>query len=170
LLFLIAQVETFYTEPDDQRSDLGSYIQGYITNGSTICFGTDAHLNSHWIEVYLSQQVPDFGVAERVIVLPLQVDSGKVGITSLLELDEPLREVAVTPGQYSVYLLAFNLGIDQATKWQQRDFTDDSDPPAGENDRGNVNFEWYQIILSPGQPDNIGVVKWIPKTGQGVKL
>lgn len=63
--------DSFYSDPDEKRSDIGSDRQGFVTNGTTICFGTDAHLNDHWVEVFSSVQVPDFGQAERIIALPL---------------------------------------------------------------------------------------------------
>lgn len=147
--------ESFYTEPDNQRSDLGSYQQGYITNGRTICFGTEAHLNNHWIEVYLSEQLPDLAEAQRVLALPLQVDSGKVAITNLLNLGEPISEIVVPSGQYTVYLFAFNLGVDEAREWERGDFVDDDRQLSDEELKAELNFERYKIVLVSGMLDLI---------------
>ncbi|MBD2072347.1 hypothetical protein H6F86_00160 [Phormidium sp. FACHB-592] len=154
--------DSFYSDPDEKRSDLGSYRQGYITNGRTICFGTDAHLNDHWIEVYASTQVPAFGKAERVIALPLRIDSGRVAITNLLYLTEPMKQVDINPGVWTVYLLAFNLGTDrlfnrgiprpESRSGKQLDqLTDDQL-------KANWEFERYQIILVPGFQTPVGVL------------
>ncbi|MBW4538017.1 MAG: hypothetical protein KME43_02605 [Myxacorys chilensis ATA2-1-KO14] len=141
--------ESFYSEPDDNRSDLGSYGQGYITNGKTICFGTAAHLNNHWMEVYSSAQRPEFGQAEKVIALPLVIDSGNIGITSLLDLNEPMKKVAVNSGIWTVYLLAFNLGSDPEG---------DSEVPSDEQLRADWKAERYKMVLVPGFQTPIGVL------------
>lgn len=136
--------ESFYSDPDNDRSDIGSYRQGYLTNGKSICFGTTADLNDHWIEVYSSTQVPDFGQAEKVIALPLKIDSGGVGITNLLYL-EPIKEVSVNSGIWTVYLLAFNLGVD-------------SEESSDEQLRANWEVERYRIVLVPDFRTPIGIL------------
>lgn len=153
--------ESFCFEPDEHRSDLGSYRQGYLTNGETIFFGTDAHLNVHWIEVYSSPQVPDFGEAERVIALPLKVDSGKVGITNLLSMSEPIKIVFVEPGVWTVYLLAFNLGSDQF--WDRRVVRPERNPEplSDEQLKANWEYERYKIVLVPGFQTPIGVLRGV---------
>lgn len=149
--------ESFFSDPDDYRSDIGSYRQGYITDGKTICFGTVAHLNDHWIEVYSSPQAPDFGQAERVIALPLKVASGRVGITDLLYLHEP-KEISINSGVWTVYLLAFNLGSDQY--WHRRVARTERNPErlSDEQLRANWEFERYRIVLVPNFQTPIGVL------------
>lgn len=154
--------ESFYSDLDDERSDIGSYRQGYITNGRTICFGTVAHLNDHWIEVYASSQIPDFDQAERVIALPLNIDSGRVGITDLLYLNEPSEEILVDPGVWTIYFLAFNLGSDRL--WERRVARPErrserlSDELSDEQLRTNWEFERYRIVLVPGFQPPIGII------------
>ncbi|BAU13300.1 hypothetical protein LEP3755_38390 [Leptolyngbya sp. NIES-3755] len=150
--------ESFYSDPDEKRSDLGSYRQGFVTNGTTICFGTDAHLNDHWIEVFSSVQIPDFGQAERVIALPLKVDSGKVGITNLLYLRKPVKEVTIDAGIWTVYLLAFSLGSDEFHNRGIERPKLDSDRLTDEQLRNNWEFERYRIVLVPGMQVPIGVL------------
>lgn len=151
--------KSFYSDLDEHRSDLGSYRQGYITNGRTICFGTDAHLNVHWIEVYSSPQVPNLGRAERVIALPLKIDSGKVGITNLSYLNEPIKEVSLNSGVWTVYLLAFNLGSDQY--WDRRVARSErkSETLSDEQLKTNWEFERYRIIFVPSFQTPIGVLR-----------
>ena len=150
--------ESFYSDLDDERSDIGSYRQGYITNGRTICFGTIAHLNDHWIEVYSSAQIPEFGQAERVIALPLKVDSGRVGITDLAGLDVPVEEISVNPGVWTVYSLAFNLGSDKF--WERRVARPErsSERLSDEQLRANWEFERYRVVLVPGFQPPIGIL------------
>lgn len=102
-----------FGEPGDFLHMIGSHRQGYISNGEVICFGTDTHLNDHWMQVYLASTPPDFDQEERVIALPLQLNSGKAVISELFSEPAPKREIAVAPGTYTVYLLAFSLGSDQ---------------------------------------------------------
>lgn len=154
--------ESFASEVDGKRTDIGSDRQGYITNGTTINFHTDAHLNVHWIEIYLANQPPKFGKAERVIALPLQVNSGKIAITTLNSDPKAPKKVAVRPGTWTVYLLAFNLGTDQlfnrriprpkSRSGKQPDELTDAQLKA------NWEFERYQIVLVPGFQTPIGVL------------
>lgn len=154
--------ESFYTEPDDRRTDIGSYRQGYLTNGRTIHFGTDADLNVHWVEVYLADHSPDFGKTERVIGLPLQVNSGKIVISVLFSEPDPTTEVALKPGTWTVYLLAFNLGSDQLFERREPrsdgNSEKDSKVLSDEQLKANWEFERYQIILVPGMQTPIGVL------------
>jgi hypothetical protein len=151
--------ESFYNDRDEHRSDIGSYLQGYITNGRTICFGTDAHLNIHWMEVYSSAQIPDFGQAERVIALPLKIDAGKVAIANLLYLDEPLKEILVDPGVWTVYLLAFNLGSDQYFDRRLKRTELSSEELSDDEIKANWEFERYRIILVPDLQTPIGILR-----------
>jgi hypothetical protein len=150
--------ESFYSDPEDNRSDIGSYRLGYLTNGRTICFGTEADSNDHWIEVYSSSQVPNFGRAERVIALPLKVDSGRIGITNLLYSYEPIQEVAVDSGVWTAYLLAFNIGSDKYWDQGTASLREDSEVPSDEQLKANWEFERYQIILVPDFQTPIGVL------------
>jgi hypothetical protein len=114
------------------------------------------------MEVYLANQPPNFGRAERVIALPLQVNSGKIAITTLNSDPKEQKKVAVQPGTWTVYLLAFNLGTDELFNQriprpesrsgkQPNEFTDDQL-------KANWEFERYQIILVPGFQTPIGVL------------
>jgi hypothetical protein len=155
--------ESFYEEPDDQRSDFGCYDWGFITNGTTINFGTFAHLNSHWIQCYLADQQPDFEQAERVIALPLQVDSGKIAISDLIS-EAPYTEITVMPGLHAVYCLAFNLEIDQDEEAVGNKFEDPTGLSESER-RARFEAEYYQIVFVPGAPSEVGVVKGFLRMG-----
>lgn len=130
-----------------QPGVLGSFSVGYITDGHSILFGTCAHLNSHWIELFFSEQVPDLDGAQRVIVLPLAVSSGEVLVSSL-EVD---ATIALAPGQYTAYFLGFSLGRDQSSEppWPQEivEFTD-------AEYAARTDFEHYKIVFVPGDTTN----------------
>lgn len=151
--------ESFYSDPDEQRSDVGSYRQGYITNGKTICFITCAQLHQHWVEIYRSEQTPEFEQAERVIALPLQVQSGKVNISDLVN-KPPVSTIQVDSGQYTLYLLAFNLGIDEYWEWEHSDCISDEHgkPLTDEQLKARHDFERYKLVFVPGNPQVLGVV------------
>lgn len=155
--------ESFYQERDDQRSDFGCYEWGFITNGTTINFGTFAHLNCHWIQCYLADQQPDFDQAERVIALPLQINSGKIAINDLIS-ETPHSEITVTPGLYSVYCLAFNLEIDQDEEAVGTVFEDPAELSESERN-ARFDAEYYQIVFVPGTPSEVGVVKGFLRKG-----
>lgn len=85
-----------FGEPGDFLHMIGSHRQGYITNDEVVCFGTDAHLNVHWMQVYLANDPPDFDQAERVIALPLQLNSGKAVISGLFSEPDSKRHCLST--------------------------------------------------------------------------
>ncbi|NJL10775.1 MAG: hypothetical protein HC908_13080 [Calothrix sp. SM1_7_51] len=158
---LLCNAESFYSDSDEQRSDVGSYQQGYITNGKTICFVTSAQLHQHWVEIYHSEPVPEFEKAERVIALPLQVSSGKVSVSDLINLGKPpTNTIKLNSGQYTLYLLAFNLGIDEYWEWENSDSISDEHgkPLTDEELKARLDFERYKLVFVPGSPQVIGVV------------
>jgi hypothetical protein len=163
--------ESFSSVTDDQHCDVGSERQGYLTNGQTICFGTLAHLNVHWVEIFLSQQIPDFNKAERVIALPLQVNSGKVRVSVLFADRKPVAEILIPAGTWTVYLLAFNLGSDSL-------FLRGSPRPKAESVEGELSdeqlkarldYERYKLVLVPGMQPPIGVLKGAALLGESLK-
>ena len=137
----------------------GNFAVGYITDGRSILFGTCAHLNVHWIELFRSENRPEFGTAQRVVALPLTVSSGQVDF-STLELD---ASVSMAPGAYMVYFLGFSLGQDQATDpnksadWAERELSDTELA-------ARTDFEHYQIVFVPGKPvgGEFGVIHGAP--------
>ncbi|MBE9101286.1 hypothetical protein [Vacuolonema iberomarrocanum] len=94
--------------------------------------------------------------------MPLKIDSGRVGITNVLYLNEPSEEILVDPGVWTIYFLAFNLGSDQL--WERRVARPErsserlSDELSDEQLRANWEFECYQIVLVPGFQPPIGIV------------
>ena len=129
----------------------GDHEVGYITDGRSICFGTCDDFNNHWMDLYRSDLPPDIREAQRVIALPLNVGSGKVGVSTLTDLNTPRHAVAVFPGRYTVYLLGFDLDKDPGEE------TDDWDAPAS----AWANAERYRIVLVTGEGhvEQYGVVK-----------
>lgn len=150
-----------FGEPGNFLHMIGSHQQGYITNGEVICFGTDAHLHEHWTEVYLANQTPNFGQAERVIALPLQVNSGKILISELFSEPSPEKEVVVAPGTYTVYSLAFSLGSDQLFDRRVPRPQSERDSISELSDaqlKAKVELEHYKIVLVPGMQVPIGIL------------
>lgn len=136
--------------PDLTKNDDASYI----TDGQSIRFSTSADPNSHWIEIYNSDLPPDTREAQRVIALPLNVESGKVSVSTLIDLNTPDSTVEVPPGRYTVYLLGFDLDKDPGEE------ADDWDAPVSVW----ANAERYHLVLVPGEGhvECYGVVQGAP--------
>ena len=146
--------EYFYDRKVSKPPELIGDDAGYITDGRSICFGTSADLNRRWIEVYRSDLPLDTREAQRPIALLLNVDSGKVSVSTLIDLNTPDVTVEVPPGRYTVYLLGFDLDKDPGEE------ADDRDAPAS----AWANAERYNIVLVPGEGhiEPYGVVQGAP--------
>ena len=138
--------EFFYEEPDGAReTGVGSYEQGYVSDGLSICVCTSAHLNTHWIEVFRSDAQPDIGKSERIIVLPLEISSGRACFTQLVSF-EPDCTVHLSPGRYDVYVMAFSLDRDRLndptkpSDWLEHPLTD-------EELAARTDYEHYQVVF-----------------------
>ena len=138
--------EYFYEEPDEARTTgVGSYKQGYISDGRSICVCTCAHLNNHWIEVFRADEPPDAGESERTIVLPLEISSGQACFTQLVSFESDCT-VELSPGTYNVYVLAFSLDRDRLndptkpSDWVEHPLTD-------EELAARLDYEHYQVVF-----------------------
>ena len=147
------------TSEGPQPGVLGNFEVGYITDGRSILVGTCPHLNVDWIELFRSKRAPNFGTAQRVIALPLEVSSGRVDF-STLEVD---AKVFMTAGIYTVYSLGFSLGGDRMTdpakppNWAEQELTD-------EELAAHTDYEHYQIVFVPGRTTDgrVGVIHGAP--------
>ena len=152
-----ASPTTFSDELDGSRiTDQGGYDIGYLFNGKSICFGGLADDNQYQVKLFRSGKVPDFGLAQRVVAVPLDVSSGEVKVSTLYE--EPAYTVPVPSHRYIVYCLGFNLGKDPEKESSSGGST------VSREDFGDsvlVDHECYQIILVPEEnaPRERGVLR-----------
>jgi hypothetical protein len=121
-----------------------SLRRGYLSSGRSIHLGTVADLNNHWLEVYLSSNIPDLDECERALAFNFSITSGILSILGLA--DEEESKINVENGDYVLYILAFNLGVDC------REMDD-------EKLEQMTDIEKYKIILVPGRINNEGVIK-----------
>jgi hypothetical protein len=87
--------------------------RGYIATEHCCFIGTTGHTNDHILEVYMAEGLPEDYTAERIILLPLTVQSRGVTIGDILNFEEePAMTVNIEPGDYGIYCLAYNLGTE----------------------------------------------------------
>ncbi len=84
--------------------------RGYISNGKTVYLGTRADSNDHWLNVYLSDRQPDFDDCAWALAFNIVIESGQIVIASPIE---DIAWIDVPVGNYVIYVLAYNLGVDQ---------------------------------------------------------
>ena len=123
--------------------------RGYISNGKTVYIGTRADLNDHWLNVYLSDRQPDFDDCERALAFNIVIESGQIVIAS------PIDDIAlidILAGDYVVYVLAYNLGVDQSSLNEADEDLNDAEFEQ------RTDLERYGIVLVPGIQHE-GVVK-----------
>jgi hypothetical protein len=125
-----------------ETSDLG-----YITNGRVIYVGTVADLNTHWIEIYLSDLPPDFDDCQKVLAINILVDSGAVIVEGMYQNFS--CRIDVNNGTYIVYILGYNLGVEIKTLI----------PITDEELERRTELERYKIVLVLGRTENEGMLK-----------
>lgn len=96
----------------------------------------------------------------------MKVDSGRVGITNLLDLNKPIEEVNINSGIWTVYLFAFNLGSDQSYDRRVERPKLDSDELTDEQLKNNWEYERYRIVLVPGMQTPIGILRGTANKGE----
>jgi hypothetical protein len=112
--------------------------------------GTEAHLNDHWVELVAASQPPSFDEWQRITCMYFQSTSGQVHVMSVVDND-PAISVNITPGDYTVYVAAKNLGIDQLSLGEDHKLTDAEIAT-------RKDIERYRLFLVPGKPEIEGRV------------
>jgi hypothetical protein len=117
---------------------------GYINNYEGIAILTLGDSWVYWIEAFLSQIPPTLEDCERALVFNINTSSGGIKLRS------PAFEVAhlsVSPGQYAIYILCYNLGKDSEEELSDEEL------------ERRTDLERYKIVLVPGKTTNEGVIK-----------
>jgi hypothetical protein len=140
---------TAFDEESNWRS--GDEKRGFAGHQRFRMVGTVADLNDHWVEAQLSSAPPDPAPWHRITCVGLTCTTGQVHIMSIM--DSATRITLEVPrGEYSVYVAACNLGVDQERLGDTHTLTDDE--LARRKD-----LEWYRIFLVPGKPALQGRLK-----------
>jgi hypothetical protein len=136
--------------PDWAKGDF--FDLGYIFNGKAIQISTYAGVNDYWIDVYLSDRVPDFGESDRVIALNLNLESGILVICdSYYEgSGEEKAQLNIGIGQYKIYILGYNL---------VHDYNIDYEIISSDQQEFIPGRERYEIFVVPGLLEFEGVLK-----------
>lgn len=120
----------------------------------TPCFrmiGTEADLNDHWIELFVSDEPPSLTDWQRVTCAHFHSPNGKVHVMSIIDQDPPIA-AGIRPGDYALYVCGQNIGIDQLSLGEDHQLSDVE--LAARRD-----VEWYRIFLVPGEPSREGRLK-----------
>jgi len=135
-------------DPDDWPIDwnLENCKIGYIitSSGRAIAIGTVADFNSHWIEVFLSTVPPLTDECERALVFNVNITSGELVLRA--SIYEKAR-LSISAGDYIVYILAYNLGLESEEELSDEEL------------ERRIDLERYKIVLVPGKTNNEGVIK-----------
>jgi hypothetical protein len=124
--------------------------RGYISNGRTVYLGTRAHLNAHWLTVYLSDFQPNFDDCERVLAFNIAIESGQLVIASPIE---DIALIDMPTGHYVVYILAYNVGVAQLSLNEADEDLNDAEFEQ------RTGFERYAVVLIPGRVQYEGALK-----------
>jgi len=135
-------------EPCDDMPDwdAAALDRGYIANPRVIHVGTQAHLNDHWVEVWLAEALPTDDSSDRTFARSVEVSSGTLSVAGPMDPKAEVLEIPVDPGVYSVRVEAFNLGIDSYSLGE----LDESDAePSDEDIAARADIERYRVVIVP---------------------
>jgi hypothetical protein len=133
------------TITDDENWDREKAAQGFAGAPTFRMVGTDADLNDHWVELVAASLPPSFDQWQRITRIYFQSTSGKVHVMSVID-NNPLISANIKPGDYTVYVAANNLGIDQLSPGEDHKLTD-------AEIAARKDIEWYRLFLVPGKPE-----------------
>jgi len=135
---------------DDENWNGEKVSQGFAGAPTFRMVGTDADLNDHWVELVAANQPPSFDEWQRITCVYFQSTSGKVHVMSVVDNDPPIS-ANIKPGDYTVYVAAKNLGVDQLSLGEDHQLTDAEIAV-------RRDIEWYRLFLVPGKPEIEGRV------------
>lgn len=125
--------------------------RGFIANQHVMGVSTRAHLNDHWLELWLSDTAPDSAGFDRAIASEISFPSGLVEIRGLADAPDEVCRVGVTPGLHTVHVLTSNLGVDQFSTDEINQ--DDDREMTDEEIEQRTDLERYKIVLVPKKSD-----------------
>jgi hypothetical protein len=118
---------------------------GYETIDGGIRIFTTGGFWVHWIEVFLNEMPPVIDDCERGFVLSINILTEKLSIATPTSYDDIYMNIL--PGNYAVYILAYNLGKESDEELSDEELEQRTD------------LERYKIVLVPGKTMNEGVIK-----------
>jgi len=119
-------------------------LRGYAGDIHTVLVGTEADLNDHWVDLYLTDTAPNFDKYQRVVCLYFSNETGKLLVSSVID-DEPSIEAELKKGDYTIYVTANNLGVDQLSLGEDAELSD-------EEYKERLDLERYSIFVIAGKP------------------
>lgn len=119
--------------------------RGYIANDHVLHISTRAHLNDHWVELWINNEPPDTSTFDRSFCVTMNIVSGRILIRGPVDMDDDVYGVNISPDIYTVYVLTRNLGVDQFStdeinKSDDHELTD-------EEIESRTDLERYKIVF-----------------------
>ena len=121
--------------------------RGFIANQHVMGISTRAHLNDHWLEVWLGHTTPDVSSFDRAISSDISFPSGLLEIRGLADSPDEVYQIKVQAGSYSVYVLTSNLGIDQFSTEEINQPNDEE--MTDQEIESRMDLERYKVVLVP---------------------
>jgi hypothetical protein len=122
--------------------------KGYIATHEAAFITSRANLNDVVISVALAKKPPTATECERELSFPLTVSSGKLLVTSLDGYQTRDSVVSVPAGDYLVYVLSYNLGVDALSTgevkklgWKRL---------SNRQRFARTDYEHHRVVLVPG--------------------
>lgn len=136
---------------DEENWDESKVARGFAGGVSFRMVGTEADLNDHWVELDLATEPPKAKEWQRITCVHLRSESGKIHVMSVVD-DEPVLSADIGIGDYSVFVAAQNLGIDQLSLGEEAELSD-------RDIASRTDLERYRIFLVRGLPRREGRLK-----------
>lgn len=136
---------------DDMNWNKEKTQRGYAGDSNTIMIGTEADLNDHWVELYQTESIPCLQKFQRVYCLFFACEKGKVVVSSVID-DVAAIESDLPIGDYTVYIAAINLGVDQLSLGEDSELSD-------EEYKERYDIERYEIFIVAGKPNMEGKIR-----------
>jgi hypothetical protein len=137
-----------YIIRDEDNWNDEKFACGFAGTPAFRMVGTEADLNDHWVELTAADTAPPFDEWQRITCVHFRSNNGQVHVKSVVDYDSPIS-ARIAPGDYSVYVAAQNLGIDQSSLGEDFALTDDEIAK-------RKDIEWYRLFLVPGKPEREG--------------
>jgi len=132
-----------FTDMPDWTDD--AINNGYICKSNVIHVGTKAHLNDHWVEIYLSEDHPNTSNYDKFVKTEINISSGILSIMGPVDADDEVYNIEILPGEYLIYIFTMNIGADQFSTGEINEPNDKE--MTDEEIEAREDIERYKIVL-----------------------
>ncbi len=130
-------------QPLPEISDL-TVRQGWTRNQQAIYYFTVGEFWDFRLDLWRAAVRPPLENAERLLAHSISLPTGQLRVGN--PIGGSLASLSITPGDYSLYLRAFNLGQEAANDLADDEFF------------GRLDLERYELFVVPGPSPSEGLV------------